>query len=74
MGQITQAEDVDDSAHGRREHGGQFERPSAAFDKEGPSPVPLPRSMFAVHVYCESCSIRVKFAQFVLLQTTSWRA
>ncbi len=35
MGQITQAEDVDDSAHGRREQGGQFERPSAALDKQG---------------------------------------
>lgn len=52
MGQITQAEDVDDSAHGRREHGGQFERPSAALDKQGALPQQSQNISIEQHLTC----------------------
>ena len=52
MGQITQAEDVDDSAHGRREQGGQFERPSAALDKQGALLQQSQKWSFEQHLTC----------------------
>ena len=52
MGQITQAEDVDDSAHGRREQGGQFERPSAALDKQGALPRQSQEPSIEQHLTC----------------------
>jgi hypothetical protein len=52
MGQITQAEDVDDSAHGRREQGGQFERPSAALDKQGALPQQTQKLSIEQHLMC----------------------
>ncbi len=52
MGQITQAEDVDDSAHGRREQGGRFERPSAELDKQGALPQRSQKMSVEQHLTC----------------------
>lgn len=60
MGQITQAEDVDDSAHGRREQGGQFERPSAALDKQGDEKEGLKHEDVSLGEACEDLSTRVR--------------
>ncbi|DBA86293.1 TPA: hypothetical protein ACH3X1_005789 [Trebouxia sp. C0004] len=67
MGQITQAEDVDDSAHGRREQGGQFERPSAAaaqhaLDKQGDEKEGLKHEDMSLGLAyaCEDLSTRVR--------------